>query len=230
MLYGYCRVSTNKQVITRQIENILKSFPGAKIFQETFTGTTTERKEYKKLKKILQPGDTLIFDSVSRMSRNSEEGIQEYFDLMDKGINLIFLKERYIDTEVYKEQLEKNDNIQVNDIDLNDTIMQGIREYLKRLAVRQIKIAFEQSEKEVQDLRVRTKEGLRVKQAQGVILGRRVGTKIETKKSKDMKEKIKKMSKEFGGSLKDFEVIEILKISRNTYFKYKKELKAGEEK
>lgn len=239
MIYGYSRISTKRQSLQRQIDNI-KKYGEEKnidinIYEEIFTGTKTEeRKVYQNLKKRLKAGDTLIFDSVSRMSRNADEGVQEYFDLMEKGINLIFLKERYIDTEVYKEQLERNDNIKVNDTDLNETIMKGIREYLKRLAIKQIRIAFEQSEKEVLDLRVRTEEALKprtLKELRKIdinaenILGRKRGTKIETKKSKEMKEKIKKLSKSFGGSLKDIEVIEILKINRNTYFKYKKELK-----
>lgn len=239
MIYGYSRISTKRQSLQRQIDNI-KKYGEEKnididIYEEIFTGTKTEeRKVYQNLKKRLKAGDTLIFDSVSRMSRNAEEGVQEYFDLMEKGINLIFLKERYIDTDVYKEQLERNANIKVNDTDLNETIMRGIREYLKRLAIKQIRIAFEQSEKEVLDLKVRTKEALKKRTLEELrkidinaenILGRKRGTKIETKKSKEMKEKIKKLSKSFGGSLKDIEVIELLKINRNTYFKYKKELK-----
>lgn len=103
--------------------------------------------------------------------------------------------------------------------------MAGIREYLKILAQKQIQIAFDQAEKEVKDLQERTKEGLRVARAKGNIGGRRVGSKIETKKAKEMKEKILKLSKEFNGNLKDIEVIDILKISNNTYYKYKKELK-----
>lgn len=239
MIYGYCRISTKRQSLQRQIDNI-KKYGEEKnididIYEEIFTGTKTEeRKVYQNLKKKIKFGDTLIFDSVSRMSRNTDDGVQEYFELMEKGINLIFLKERYIDTDVYKEQLERNDNIQVNDIDLNETIMRGIREYLKRLAIKQIRIAFEQSEKEVLDLRVRTEEALKprtLKELRKVdinaenILGRKRGIKIETKKAREMKEKIKKLSKSFGGSLKDVEVIELLKINRNTYFKYKKELK-----
>ena len=150
MIYGYCRVSTNKQVITRQIENILKAYPGAKIYQEAYTGTTTDRKEYKKLKKKLLPGDTLVFDSVSRMSRNAEEGVQEYFELYNQGINLIFLKEGYINTEVYKkakeQQIEKTGNR------ITDILLSAIEEVLRVIAEEQIEKAFEQSEKEVQDL------------------------------------------------------------------------------
>ena len=73
MIYGYCRVSTKKQNILRQVENIIKIYPTAKVFQEAYTGTTTDRKEWSKLKKMVKPGDTIIFDSVSRMSRNAEE-------------------------------------------------------------------------------------------------------------------------------------------------------------
>lgn len=222
--YGYCRVSTKNQNIERQIENILKIFPESKIFQETYTGTTINRKEWNRLKKILKSDDTIIFDSVSRMSRSADEGVKEYLELLDKGVNLVFLKERYIDTEVYQEQLKANESLQIEDTDINDTIMRGIREYLKRLATRQIRIAFEQSEKEVLDLKERTKEGLKVAKGKGSVIGRPLGKKIETKKSKEMKTQISKLSKAFGGSLKDKEILVLLKIDKNTYYKYKKEI------
>lgn len=223
-IYGYARISTRKQNIERQIENILKEFPSAKIYQEAFTGTTTDRTEWKKLKKALKSGDTIVFDSVSRMSRNADEGVNEYMELLEREINLIFLKEPYINTEVYQEQLKANDNIKADDIDLNDTILKGVREYLKRLATKQIRIAFEQSQKEVDDLKQRTKEGLKVAKANGSQVGRVKGDTFETKKSIEMKEKIKKLSKDFNGNLKDTEIMELLGIARNTYYKYKKEL------
>ena len=53
-IYGYCRVSTKVQNIERQIKNILGEFQEAKIYQETYTRTTTERKEWQKLKKVLK--------------------------------------------------------------------------------------------------------------------------------------------------------------------------------
>ena len=224
MIYGYVRISTKKQVITRQIANILKIYPEAKIYQEIFTGVTSNRPEWNKLKKIVKKGDTIIFDSVSRMSRNAMEGIEEYFNFFEKGIELIFLKEQYINTELYKEQLKLNENLNVEDKDLNDTIIKGIREYLIKLAEKQIIIAFNQSEKEVQDLRERTKEALRERKKQGIILGMKKGTTFETKKSKEMKVQIKKLSRHFNGNLKDSEVISLLKLSRGTYYKYKKEI------
>ena len=75
MKYGYARISNRTQNIERQIRNIKAAEPEAVIIQETYTGLKTNRPAWDKLKKKLQAGDTVIFDSVSRMSRNAEEGL-----------------------------------------------------------------------------------------------------------------------------------------------------------
>ena len=81
-LYGYCRISTRKQNIERQVRNILEVFPDTIIIKEIYTGTKFQgRKELEKLLKIVRTGDTIVFDSVSRMSRNAEEGFQLYEEL-----------------------------------------------------------------------------------------------------------------------------------------------------
>ena len=98
-IYGYVRISTKKQNMDRQIRNIQKEYPEAVIIKEVYTGTKFQgRKELNKLIKQLKVGDTIVFDSVSRMSRDAEEGFQVYQDLYEKGIELIFLKEHHIDT------------------------------------------------------------------------------------------------------------------------------------
>lgn len=222
MIRGYCRISNCKQSIERQIENISKYNAAAIIIKEIFTGTTTERPEWMKLKKILKSGDTIIFDSVSRMSRNSEEGIREYFELMEKGIKLEYIKEPYINTELFQEQLKGYNTIKTDEEDLQP-LFEGIKETLKRLAAKQIKIAFDQAEKEVQDLRQRTKEGLKVVAAKGIKLGHNKTT-LTTKKSIEMKEKIKKINKKFGGTMNDTETMDTLKLSRNTFYKYVREM------
>lgn len=222
-VYGYCRISTAKQSIERQIRNIQAENSKAIIVQEVFTGTKiTGRKEWEKLLKKVKAGDTIIFDSVSRMSRNADEGIEVYFKLMDQGVNLIFLKERYIDTDTYKNEIK--DRIELTGAD-EDEIFKGINNYFRKLAKRQIKIAFDQAEKEVADLHQRTREGIETARLNGKQIGRAKGRVITTKKSVEMKEKIQKMAKDFGGNMTDKEVIETLKIARNTYFKYKRELR-----
>ena len=70
-IYGYCRISTAKQSIDRQIRNIKAEYPTAHIVQEAYTGTSITRPEWLKLYRILRAGDVVVFDSVSRMSRNT---------------------------------------------------------------------------------------------------------------------------------------------------------------
>ena len=104
-IYGYARISKPQQNIERQIRNIKKEYPDAIIYQEAYTGTTLNRPRFEKLLEKVGKGDTIIFDSVSRMSRDAEEGARLYFQLFEKGVTLIFLKEPYINTEVYENSL-----------------------------------------------------------------------------------------------------------------------------
>lgn len=226
MIYGYARISTKEQKIERQIRNIKGAYSEAIIIEEVFSGKTVERKEFKKLLGILKAKDTLVFDSVSRMSRNSEQGFKLYKELFEKGVELVFLKESYINTEVYKKA--QNKNIEMTNTNL-DFILEGINKYLFALAEEQIKIAFDQSEKEVQDLRQRTKEGMITAKLKGKQIGAVPGVKLITKKSVKAKEEIKKYSKDFNGSLSDIDVIKLIGISRNSYYKYKRELNVEEE-
>ena len=108
MEYGYCRISKPKQSIDRQIRNIKAAYPNAVIVQEVFTRTRMDRKEWPKLMKRVSAGDTIIFDSVSRMSGNAVDGFATYEELYNKGVNLVFLKEPHINTDTYKKALENN--------------------------------------------------------------------------------------------------------------------------
>ena len=144
MRYGYCRISRPKQSIERQIRNIKAAFPDAVIIQEIFTRTRMDRKEWMKLVRQIKEGDTIIFDSVSRMSGNAEEGFAAYEDLYNKGVNLVFLKEPHINTDTYKKALENNIALTGSSVDL---ILEGVNRYLMELAKEQIRLAFVQSEK-----------------------------------------------------------------------------------
>ena len=224
MIYGYVRVSTDKQNIDRQIRNILAVDASAKIYQEIFTGTkTTGRHEFQKLLNKVQSGDTIIFDSVSRMSRNAAEGFELYKKLFDDGVNLVFINEPYINTDVYKATRDALVPMTNTDVDL---ILTGVNQYLMKLAEKQVELAFEQAQKERDDLSERTKQGLQTAKLNGKQLGRAKGTVVVTKKSDESKKKILKYSKTFGGDLSDKDLIKLLEIDKNTYYKYKKELKS----
>ncbi|WP_022775120.1 recombinase family protein [Butyrivibrio sp. AE2015] len=224
--YGYCRISTPQQSIDRQIRNIKAAYPNAYIVQEAFTGTKMDRPEWKKLMKNIAPGDIIVFDSVSRMSRNADEGVETYFELYEKRIQLVFLKEPYINTEVYAENMKDKIELQGTD---EDEIFKGLNNYFRKLAEKQIRIAFDQAEKEVQDLHQRTKEGIQTARLNGKQIGQRRGNKLTVKKEAPAKDIIMKHSKAFNGTLSDIECIKLTGLSRNTYYKYKSELKAAEE-
>ena len=221
-LYGYCRISTRKQNIERQVRNILAVFPDAIIVREIYTGTKFQgRKELEKLLKIVRTGDTMVFDSVSRMSRNAEDGFQLYEELFRKGINLIFLKEPHINTDTYKKAMGNQLNMTGDAVDL---ILEGINRYLLELAKSQIRLAFEQAEKEVSDLRQRTKEGIETARLNGKQIGQLPGRTYETKKSKAAKRIIMKHNQDFGGFLNDIETMKQAGISKKTFYKYKNKL------
>ena len=223
-IYGYARISTNKQNIERQVRNIKATYATAIIIKEVYTGTKFQgRNELNKIFRLVENGDYIVFDSVSRMSRDAEEGFQLYEELFYKGIELVFLKEPHINTEVYRKAIRNQ--IQPTGTKA-DIILEAVNKYLMELAKEQIKIAFEQAEKEVQDLRQRTKEGLETARINGKQIGQTSGSKLTTKKSVQAKEMIRKYSKDFGGSLNDVECIKIIGISRGSYYKYKKEISA----
>ena len=222
MEFGYVRISSKKQSIERQIRNIKIEYPSAMIFKEVYTGSKIDgRVEFNKLLKIVKCGDVIIFDSVSRMSRDSKIGFELYKKLFDAGVELVFLKEPYINTSVYRQAINNKINMTGTEV---DDILIGINKYLMRLAENQIKIAFEQAEKEVEDLRQRTREGLLTAKLNGKQVGGIQGKKLITKKSVEVKKQIVKYSKDFKGNLSDVDVMKLIGVARNTYYKYKKEL------
>ena len=229
--YGYCRISRKEQNIDRQERNIKARYPDAIIIKEAYTGTKVEgRKEFEKLIAKADSSTRIVFDSVSRMSRNAEEGFQLYKELFARGVELVFLKEPQIDTETYKSSMERQVSTAIDSGDLatNELIIaitEAINRYTMRLAERQIFLAFQQAEKEVEDLHQRTKEGIETARLAGKQIGAVAGRKLNVKKSITAKEQILKYSKDFNGTLTDIEVMKLIGIANNTYYKYKRELK-----
>lgn len=222
-VYGYARISTKQQSIERQERNILSEYPQAIIRKEAYTGTKlTGRKELEKILKAVKPGDIICFDSVSRMSRNAEEGYALYEDLFKKGIELVFLKEHHIDTATYKKALTNGVPLTGTNVDF---ILEGVNKYLLALARKQIELAFIQAQKEVDDLHQRTKEGIETARLNGKQIGQRKGNKLNVKKAIAAKKFILERSKDFSGNLSDADCWKLAGISRNSYYKYKAQLK-----
>ena len=95
MIYGYCRVSTKKQLDGNGLEvqeaEIKENYPTAEIFCEQFTGKTTERPVFKKLISDLKKGDLLVVSKLDRFCRSTEEGLTTINALQTKGVKVHIL-------------------------------------------------------------------------------------------------------------------------------------------
>ena len=234
--FGYARVSTQHQSLTRQIKNITETYPDAVIFEEKWTGTTTERPIFKRLLKVVQPGDCIVFDEISRMSRNAAEGYSIYKDLYERGVDLVFLKESALNTEVFR----RTQQISLTGQEVADIFIEATNKVLWLLAEQQIIEAFKSAELEVELLHKRVREGMRSakdkweeEELQGKIhdkkrAGRQTGAVIETRKAKEAKRVIRQHSKDFNGSLSDPDCIKLAGCSRNSFYKFKRELRESE--
>ena len=156
------------------------------------------------------------------MSRDADEGFSLYEELYNKGIEIVFLKEPHINTTTYKKALQNNVSMTGTNVDY---ILEGVNKYLMALAKEQIKLAFKQSEKEVEDLHQRTREGIATARLNGKQIGQKQGVKLTTKKSIEAKKQIRKYSKDFDGQLSDVDCMRMVGLARNTFYKYKREMK-----
>lgn len=236
MIIGVARISRKTQNIERQIRNILAKYPNAKIIKIICSGAkVVGYKEFEKVIKGLKSGDTIVFDSASRMSRNSKEGCDLYEKLFYRNVNIEFLKEPYINTNVFKETLNKQIETRLDTGDkatdkFVNTIIEALNNYTIELAKEQIKKVFDQAQKELEDLHQRTSEGIETAKIEGKRIGLPKGSKLTTKKSVEAKAIILKHSRDFNGTLNDVDCRKLTNISRNSYYKYKKELYYQNEK
>ena len=93
MRIGYARVSTVDQNLDRQIDN-LTAAGCERIYQEKMTGTKSTRPEYQKMLDALRPGDVLVIDSFSRLSRSTKDLLDVVERLTAAGVHIVSLKEQ----------------------------------------------------------------------------------------------------------------------------------------
>ena len=227
--YGYVRVSTKQQKTQRQIDNIKSFDAGAIIYEEKQSGKDIEnRAVFRKLLDKVKPGDAIIFDEVSRMSRNADEGYNLYMELLEKDISLVFLKERHINTEEYKRRMQNHMARVSSSNEKMDNLINGILELVADFERENLKdnirLAFQQAEHERLFLIKRVKEGkFRSDKHQGRPEG---SLNLKSDKAEHIKKVILEQSKDFDGKFSDAKIMrEYLQgVARNTYYKYKKKI------
>lgn len=232
MIVGYARVSTPQQKLARQVENLKAVYPDIVIIQETYTGKTENRPKWQKLLRQCRAGivSKLVFDEVSRFSRNAEEAVKEYKELYELGIELEFLKEPHINSSVYRQASNRQIKINTDSMDgdtakLIDTVVNGLNDYLFAVAEKQIFLAFEHAQKERELLSQRTSEGLKQAKLMGSKVGRQKGQRVETKKQKKAKKYIRANYKACGGFLTATECMRVIGVTKSTFYRYINEMR-----
>lgn len=221
---GYARCSTKKQKLDSQIKALEEmNVELDHIYTDQFTGTgkANKREGWNALKKAITKkykgkNVTICFLSVNRMSRNEEEGVKEYFELLDLGCNIEFKMEPMINSSVYGDKIRTVDSISVDDELLDSTILDGVRKYMVELAKEQIKIAFRQAQMEAEHIKYKVKRGIKSSEKKS---GRPKGY-VSTKKAaipNNFKAKV-------SGGMNVTDLAEIFKVSRTTIYNWKKEL------
>ena len=210
--FSYKRISTkeerglqkynrqSKALLNYAIENNIEYVAE---FQEDESGKNFEdRKEWQKLEKLLQRGDTVVFKDICRFTRETENGYKKYMELMEKGVNLVFLDNKTISTEYIKQLLNvaEQQNL-IAKISLENTI--------KLL----LYVELDRAEQERLILIERIKNGIA---ASGKKQGRKQGVPI--KLTEELKTDIKEYLKDRTITMAD--LMRKHNISRNTIMKY----------
>lgn len=97
MKIGYARVSTDKQSLLRQTDQL--AHEGCeRIFMEKISGGKSDRPELLRMLDVVREGDTVIVTELSRLSRS----VKDLFNLIEKlhtlGADIRSLKESWADT------------------------------------------------------------------------------------------------------------------------------------
>ncbi|MHB0802131.1 recombinase family protein [Bacillus thuringiensis] len=151
--FGYVRVSSKDQNEERQIENMkYLGIEDRDIFIDKMSGKNMKRENYQMLKRLARTGDTIVFDSLTRLGRSMNDVLEEFRYFEKQRINLQFIKEPFI-------------NVNYNGETTNDVIQQAVQK-----ATLTILSAFAQKER--QDIKQRQAEGIALAKKKGKHLGR----------------------------------------------------------
>lgn len=168
MIYGYIRVSTDKQTLENQRYEIKEFCVGKEIIvdhwiEETISGSKeVNDRQLGKLIRKMRKDDILICTELSRLGRNLLMIMGILNDCMKKQVHIWTIKDNYR---------------------LGDDISSKVLAFAFGLA----------AEIERNLISQRTKEALARKKAEGVILGRPKGRKSSKKKLTGKEQKIKEM-------------------------------------
>ena len=214
MIFGYCRISTQKekQTTDRQLEALEQyakenAFKFDKIYEERISGTVKaeNRPQYDELKNqlratkkndegiVISEGDTVIITDIDRLGRSADDVIMELKDLKKKGIRVVALDVPHM-----------NEWKKVNDNSIYEMIIDIV-----------ITLKAHMSQQEREKTISRINQGLDVARAKGKKLGR---PKAEL--PKDFIKEYEKFKNGAYGKISAMGFAKMIGIGRATLYKY----------
>lgn len=101
MIYGYCRVSTKGQAkdgnSLEAQEKAVREAGASIIYQDTFTGTKSDRPQLNTLMENLRDGDKIIVTKLDRLARSARQGLDIVDSIISKGATIHILNMGLLD-------------------------------------------------------------------------------------------------------------------------------------
>mgnify|MGYP001777354619 CR=1 FL=1 len=194
MIVGYLRVSTCRQHLTNQQEEIQRFAAGRHLSVDRWVTEIVSGKKNERERKLgpllrrMKAGDTLIVTEISRLSRTLTDIMNIMGKCLQKKIKLYTTKEGYT---------------------FDDTINSKVLCFAFGLV----------AEIERNLISLRTREALAARKANGAVLGRKAGSCTKRNILMKNKEKVLRMLRE-GQSIKS--ICEHFELSRETFNKFRK--------
>ena len=128
--YSYKRISTDteKQNFNRQIKSLERYAAEHNIeyliefTEEKSAKNFSERPQFKKLDKLLQDGDTIVFKDLSRFTREAENGYSKYMEWIDRGISIVFIDNPTVSSDYIRQMMQTAEQQDI----VTKTAMEGV--------------------------------------------------------------------------------------------------------
>ena len=198
MKFGYARVSTAKQDLTRQIM-ALEKVGCDEIYSDVQSGKNMKRAELQKILSRIRENDTFIVTDIDRLGRNFTEVTELYTKLKDMKVNIAVINQELL-----------NHNVNDRKDEIVNVVVIPLLIYL---AERERSTLIERINDGIKNMPV-GKSGKRYSRKTGNVIGRPVKVLKLSKEEQDMLKRVRK--KEI--SVKSF--CRFMQISRSSYYKY----------
>ena len=217
------RISTKeergKQKFTRQEQSISRwckeneiQITERRIYKDDASGKSFDRKAWKELEGDIQSGDTIVFKSIDRFTREADAGLDKYMSLMNNGIELVFIDNPTLSTPYMKNLLHIAEN-------QDDRIARESLIFIARILL----IAeLDRCQKERERISKRTIDGMQARKEEAEMRGDHWAAGRKTGQLDKMTPELEKAIRAYlaDRSIKQVTIMKKFNISRNTLKKY----------